>query len=134
MQTGLAIFGSARVTIDRVILQETGVDIGESSFMDDLYNKTWGFVTNPGRTKWTDSEHPRGGVAMLFNPNSSINAMDSWKEDHWTPHWMDVRIRIMGEILLGSKLTLRVRRQTRNLFRDASKSPSGLRWTNVNGW
>ena len=26
--------------------------------------------------------------------------MDSWKKDTWTPHWMAVRIRIMGETLL----------------------------------
>ena len=55
-------------SIDLVLLQETRVDIGYSSFMDDLYNKTWGVVTNPGRTKWTESEHPRGGVAMQLYP------------------------------------------------------------------
>ena len=65
--------------------------------MDDLYNMTWGFVPKPGCTKWKESEHPRGGVAMLLNVYSSITALDSWKDDHCTPHWMAVCIRIMGE-------------------------------------
>ena len=68
--------------------------------MNDLYNKTWGVVTKPGRTKWTESERLRGGVAMILNLYSAITALESWKEDHWTPHWMAARIRIMGETLL----------------------------------
>ena len=61
--------------IDLVLLQENRVNIGDSSSMDDLYNNTWGFVTKPGRTQWTESEHPRGVVTMLLNPYSSISAL-----------------------------------------------------------
>ena len=64
------------------------------------YTTRPGFVTKPGHTKWIESEHTRGGVAMLLDPYSSITAVDSWKEDHWTPHWMAVRINIMEETLL----------------------------------
>ena len=60
MQSCLATFGSARVRYR--------VDIGESVYMDKLYNKTWGFVNKLGHTKWKESEHLRGGVAMLLNP------------------------------------------------------------------
>ena len=68
--------------------------------MDKLYNKTWRFVNTPGRTKWTESEITRGGVAMLLNPNSSITTMYLWQEDHWTPRWMAVQIHLMGKNIL----------------------------------
>ena len=74
--------------------------MGESASMQHLYSSTWGFVNKPGYTLWTESEHPRGGVAILLNPYSSITEMDPWNEGHWTPHWMAVHIAIMGDPVL----------------------------------
>ena len=60
--------------------------------MDKLYHQTWGFVQEPGRTIWTEATGPRGGVAILFHPYSSIRTLGPWKDDLWTLHWMAVRI------------------------------------------
>ena len=54
--------------------------------MDKLYNSSWGFVHKIGRSLWTESEHTRGGVAILLNPYSSITEMVPWSEAQWTPH------------------------------------------------
>ena len=65
----------ARGTIDLILLQETRVTIGDSATMEKLYNSSWGSVHKLGRSLWTESEHSRGGVAILLNPYSSITEM-----------------------------------------------------------
>ena len=54
------------------------------------------YVDKPGRTRWTDSDASRGGVAILLNSYSSISEMELWHETHWTLHWMAVQIAIRG--------------------------------------
>ena len=90
----------SRGAIDLVLLQETRVSVGEAESLNKLYNSTWGFVDKPGRTRSTESEAARGGVAILLNPYSSITDMKPWHETHWTPHWMAVQISIRGESIL----------------------------------
>ena len=52
--------------MDLVLLQENRVNIGDSSTKDNLYTSKWGFVEKPGCTMSTESEHPRGGVAIVI--------------------------------------------------------------------
>ncbi|CAI5703594.1 unnamed protein product [Peronospora effusa] len=59
-----------RCVIVLVLLQETRVSIGEAARLNNLYSTTWGFVDKPGRTRWTESEAARGGVAILLNPET----------------------------------------------------------------
>ena len=66
----------AREAIDLVLLQETRVTIGEATGLNKLSNTTLSFVDKPGRTRWTEFDAARGGVAILLNPYSSNTEME----------------------------------------------------------
>ena len=43
---------------------------------------------------------------MLLNPYSSVTEMVPWSEAHWTPHWMDVQLTLLGETVLVANVYL----------------------------
>ena len=94
-------FRQGQGTIDLVLLQETRVTTGESATMKTLYNSSWGFVHKIGRSLWNEPEQSCGGAAILLNPCSSITGMVTKSEEHWMPHWMAVRITLLGETVLA---------------------------------
>ena len=68
--------------------------------MENRYNPSWGFAHKRGRLLWTESEHSRGGVAMLLNPYSTVTEMVPGSEAHGTPHWMAVQITLLSKTVL----------------------------------
>ena len=57
-----------------------------------------------GQTLWIESEHTRGGVAILLNLYSSIKELDPWHEHYWIPHWVAVRITFLGDLVRVDKV------------------------------
>ena len=53
---------------------------------------------------YIETRHHRGGAAILSHPYSSITHMYPWQEEHWTPHWMAVRIDILGKIVMATNV------------------------------
>ena len=99
-----------------------------------MCSTAWGFEDKPGRTRWTEPDAARGGVAILLNPYSFIIEMEPWHETHWTPHWMAVQITIRGEIVLVVNVYAPTgKAEPETLFGDASTSPAGTRRTHVPG-
>ena len=91
-----------RGPLDVVLLQETHVLVGEAHGLDTLYCATWGFNSDEKRdiTLWSESSKRRGGVAILLNPYSTIQAITPWMEEAWTPHWMGSTVTIHNEEFL----------------------------------
>lgn len=70
------------------LLQEIQVSLEESSTMKQMYNSSWGFVDKPGRSLRTESENPRGGVAIISKPYYSVTQLDPWQEEHYRTGWL----------------------------------------------